>query len=59
MKTSELIKKLLDILVKNGDLPTNINDISWYCASEGGEPETIILSDGLPEEISIFGRSDE
>ena len=59
MKTSELIKKLVDSLVKNGDLPTNIKDFCWYCLSEGGEPETIILSDGLPEEISIFGRSDE
>lgn len=59
MNTDELIKKLLDSLVKNGNLPTNIKDFAWYCPSEGGEPETIILTDGLPEEISIFGRSDK
>ena len=59
MNTDELIKKLVDSLVKNGNLPTNIKDFCWYCPIEGGEPETIILSDGLPEEISIFGRSDD
>ena len=37
MKTSELIKSLLDSLIRFGDLPTNINDIGWGSSSEGGE----------------------
>lgn len=45
MKTSELIKKLFDSLLSHGDLPTNINDISWYCPSEGGSFEAIILNE--------------
>lgn len=45
MKTSDLIKKLIDSLSKNGDIATNINEISWYCSSEGGSAEMIILDE--------------
>lgn len=53
MKTSELIKKLLESLVINGDVITNINDISWHCESEGGKPEKIKLSEVKNEERKI------
>ena len=43
MLTSDLIKLLIDNLKKYGDIPTNIVDYGWYCESEGGYPEKIIL----------------
>lgn len=53
MKTSDLIKKLIDSLSKNGDIKTNINEIGWYCLSEGGSPEMIILDEGNNSEEEI------
>lgn len=53
MKISELIKKLVDSLSKNGDIATNINEIGWYCSSEGGSPEMIILDEENNNEEEI------
>ena len=44
MKTSELINKLVDSLKSYGDLPTNINFISWHCPSENGSFKAVHLS---------------
>lgn len=50
MKTSELIKILVDSLVKNGDIPTNIDDYGWYSRAEGGDAEKIILMEVTDDE---------
>jgi len=43
MKTSELIKMLVDRLLKVGDLPTNIKDYTYPCCKEGEKPSKLIL----------------
>ena len=51
MKTSELINKLLDSFVNNGNLPTNVDSLCWSCPSEGGHFEKVILCENNNEEI--------
>lgn len=50
LKTSELIKKLVDSLSSHGDLPTNIKNLSWYCPSENGSFEKVILNENNDKE---------
>ena len=45
MKTSELIKRLFESLLSHGDLPTNIESLAWYCPSENGHFEKVILDE--------------
>ena len=43
VKTSKLIEILVRSLSLYGDLPTNIINFGWYCPSEGGKPEKLVL----------------
>ena len=51
MNTCELIIKLVDSLTSHGNLPTNINNISWLCTSEGGDCEKVILNTNDDSEL--------
>lgn len=53
MKTSELIKRLFESLVSHGDLDTNIINLSWYCPSEGGHFEKVILKETDDNESEV------
>ncbi len=57
MNTCELIIKLVDSLTSHGNLPTNINNISWLCTSEGGDFEKVILNTNDDSELE--GGKDE
>lgn len=56
MKTSDLIKKLMDSYFCHGDLPTNITNISWYCPCENGSFERVNLN---PTDDSETERTEE